>query len=111
MLDVIPADRTRCRQEIVVSATGTAVPESQVGASVSVIDQQSTQRSDEADVLDALRNVPGMQVVQTGQRGGTTSVFVRGGDSDFNKVLIDGIPANDVGGAFEFANLATQRRR
>jgi iron complex outermembrane receptor protein/vitamin B12 transporter len=50
--------------------------------------------------------VPGLAVVQTGERGGTTSVFARGGTSDFNKVLIDGIPANDIGGAFEFANLS-----
>ena len=34
-------------------------------------------------------------------------MFVRGGESDFNKVLIDGIPANDVGGVFEFANLSS----
>ncbi|HEX8797682.1 MAG TPA: TonB-dependent receptor, partial [Terriglobales bacterium] len=57
-------------------------------------------------VSDNLREVPGLQVVQTGQRGGTTSLFVRGGNSDFNKVLIDGIPMNDIGGSFEFANLS-----
>src|SRR5207245_2196329 len=31
----------------------------------------------------------------------------RGGDANFNKVLIDGVPVNDVGGAFEFADLAS----
>ncbi len=36
-------------------------------------------------------------------------MFVRGGDSDFNKVLIDGIPANDVGGAVEFGNTCDDR--
>ena len=46
-------------------------------------------------------------VVQTGARGGTTSLFVRGGASNFNKVLIDGVPANDIGGAFDFSDLAT----
>ncbi len=95
------------RQEVVVSATGTEVPESQVGASVSVLDQNQLEKTNALDVLDALQTIPGMQVVETGQRGGTTSVFVRGGDADFNKVLIDGIPANDVGGTVEFANLAT----
>jgi vitamin B12 transporter len=95
------------RQEVVVSATGTEVPESQVGASVSVLDRNQLEKTNVLDVLDALQTIPGMQVVETGQRGGTTSVFVRGGDADFNKVLIDGIPANDVGGAAEFANLAT----
>ena len=72
-----------------------------------MLDQNQLKKTNVLDVLDALQTIPGMQVVETGQRGGTTSVFVRGGDADFNKVLIDGIPANDVGGAVEFANLAT----
>src|SRR5208337_3526926 len=42
-----------------------------------------------------------------GQAGGTTSVFIRGGASDANKILIDGIPANDIGGFVELANIAS----
>jgi vitamin B12 transporter len=95
------------RQQIVVSDTGTALPESEVGASVSVLDNAQLGTLRKLDVLDAVRLLPGVEVAQTGQRGGTTYVFVRGGDADFNKVLIDGIPANDVGGAFEFANLSS----
>jgi len=51
--------------------------------------------------------VPGADVVQSGGRGGTTSLFVRGASSDFNKILIDGVPANDIGGDFDFADIAT----
>ncbi len=94
------------RQQIVVSDTGTGLPESQVGASVTVLDQSELDAFNKLDLLDALRQVPGLAVVQTGQRGGTASIFARGGTSDFNKVLIDGIPANDIGGAFEFADLS-----
>lgn len=93
-------------QQVVVSATGQEVPASQVGSSVKVIGQESLQALNALTVSDNLREVPGLQVVQTGQRGGTTSLFVRGGNSDFNKVLIDGIPMNDIGGNFEFANLS-----
>ena len=93
-------------QQVVVSATGQEVPTSQVGSSVTVIGQESIQALNALTVSDNLRQIPGLQVVQTGQRGGTTSLFVRGGDSDFNKVLIDGIPVNDIGGTFEFANLS-----
>ena len=93
-------------QRIVVSATGQEVPSSQVGSSVTLIGQPSLEALDALTVSNNLRGVPGMQVVQTGQRGGTTSVFVRGGNSEFNKVLIDGIPANDIGGSFDFANLS-----
>jgi len=92
-------------QQVVVSATATALPESQVGASVTVLDRGVLQSLGKADVLEALRLVPGAQVVQTGQRGGTTSLFVRGGNANFNKVIIDGVPANDIGGSFDFANL------
>jgi vitamin B12 transporter len=95
------------RQQMVVSDTGTKLPESQVGASVSLIDHQELEALNQLDVADALRLVPGVNVVQTGERGGTTSVFVRGGNAEFDKVLLDGVPANDIGGAFEFANLAT----
>lgn len=93
-------------QQIVVSATGFAVPESQVGASVSVIDSEQIDALNKLDVLENLRLVAGAQIVQTSQRGGTTSLFIRGGESDFNKVLVDGVPVNDIGGNFDFAQLS-----
>jgi vitamin B12 transporter len=93
-------------QQVVVSATGTPVPEAQVGASVTLIDSHLIQALDKLDVLEDLRFVPGAQIVQTGQRGGITSLFIRGGDSDFNKILVDGIPVNSIGGAFDFAQLS-----
>ncbi len=93
-------------QQIVVSATGFAIPQSQVGASVSVIDSDQIEALNKLDVLENLRLVAGAQVVQTSQRGGTTSLFIRGGESDFNKVLVDGIPVNDIGGSFDFAQLS-----
>ena len=97
-------------QKIVVSATGLEMPDAQVGASVSVIDHSQLQDLDKMDVLEALRTVPGIQVLQSGRRGGTTSISIRGGSlasSAFNKVLLDGIPMNDIGGALEFANIST----
>ena len=97
-------------QNVVVSATGAEIPDAQVGASVSVVDQSQLQDLNNVDVLEALRTIPGIQVLQSGRRGGTTSISIRGGsltNSAFNKVLLDGIPMNDIGGAFEFANLST----
>ena len=94
-------------QQVVVSATGTPILETQIGASVSVVDHSDLENQHQLNVADALRTLPGLQIAQTGQRGGTTSLFVRGGNSDFNKVLIDGIPANDIGGAFNFGDLSS----
>jgi vitamin B12 transporter len=95
------------QQEVVVTASASALPQSQLGAAVTVIDGDTLQALAKVDVLESVRLVPGVQVVQTGQRGGTTSLFVRGGNANFNKVLIDGVPADDIGGAFDFATLTT----
>jgi vitamin B12 transporter len=93
-------------QQVIVSATGSPVLETQLGASVSVVDHSDLENQHQLIVADALRTLPGLQIAQTGQRGATTSLFVRGGQSDFNKVLIDGIPANDIGGPFNFGDLS-----
>jgi vitamin B12 transporter len=93
-------------QQIVVSATGTALPEAQVGASVNVVDHDQIQALNKLDVLEDLRIIPGAQVVQSSQRGGAASLFIRGGASNFNKILVDGIPVNEIGGTFDFAQLS-----
>jgi vitamin B12 transporter len=92
-------------QHVVVSATGTRTPESQVGASVSVI--MAVEFSNRLDALEPLRMVPGAQMEQSGQRGTATSLFLRGGNSDANKILLDGVPLNDIGGVVNFGTLAT----
>jgi vitamin B12 transporter len=90
-------------QQVTVTATGTPTPEAQVGAPVSVLNAEQYRYSTE--VQDPLRLIPGLQLTQTGQMGGTTDLFIRGGNNDANKVLIDGVPANDIGGKVEFANI------
>jgi len=97
-------------QKIVVSATGSEIPDAQVGASVSVIDQSQLQDLNKVDVVEALRTLPGIQVLQSGRRGGTASVSILGGSiasNNYNKVLLDGIPMNDIGGSLEFASIST----
>lgn len=95
------------RQHVVVTAAADAVPQSQVGAPVTVIDASLLNALGNADLLEPLRTVPGAEVVQTGARGGATSIFVRGGASNFAKVLVDGVPANDIGGAFDLSDVST----
>ena len=56
-------------------------------------------------VEDALRLVPGAQVVSSGPEGSQTSLFLRGGNSNFVRVLVDGVPVNEAGGAFDWASL------
>ena len=94
-------------QHVLVTAAADEVPQAQVGASVTVLDAALIDALGNTDLLEPLRTVPGAAVVQTGARGGATSLFVRGGASNFAKVLVDGVPANDIGGAFDFADLST----
>jgi vitamin B12 transporter len=56
-------------------------------------------------VQDALRLVPGAQVVSSGPVGSLTSLFLRGGNSNYVRVLVDGVAVNDAGGAFDWASL------
>jgi vitamin B12 transporter len=104
-LDVTLATQT-LTQQISVTATASPTPIAQIGASVTVLTAEDSYRYS-TEVQDPLRLVPGLQVTQTGQAGGTTGLSIRGGNTDANKVLIDGVPVNDIGGAVEFANLAT----
>ena len=90
-------------QHIVVTATAIPTPEAQVGTSVAVIN--STQLDTRINLDQSLQDELGAQVVQTGPTGGITSLFVRGGPSDANKVLVDGVPINDIGGAVDFSYL------
>ena len=57
------------------------------------------------EVQDPLRLIPGSSSHTDGQVGGTTGLSIRGGNTNANKVLIDGVPADDIGGAVEFANI------
>ncbi len=93
------------RESIVVTATGTPTPQPQTSAATSVIgpaelDLRTTLISD-------LRIMPGASVVEIGQAGAQTSLFLRGGASDSNKILIDGVSAGDLGGRFDFGTLPT----
>ncbi|HVG90682.1 MAG TPA: TonB-dependent receptor plug domain-containing protein, partial [Alphaproteobacteria bacterium] len=92
-------------QQIVVSATGTSLPETQTGASIAVVTSDQFQYTPE--VLEPLRQVPGVQVLENGQRGINESLFIRGGESKFNKVLLDGVPLNEIGGTVDFGGVFT----
>jgi iron complex outermembrane receptor protein/vitamin B12 transporter len=92
---------------VVVTAAAAEVSQAQTGAAVTVIDQQVLDAINKPDVLEALRLTPGANIQQTGGRGGTTSIFLRGGNSNFTKVLIDGVSANDIGGGVDLAQLQT----
>jgi vitamin B12 transporter len=93
--------------EIVVTATRYPTTPDSVGVSVTVLRGDDLRAQGIRWVGDALRQVPGAQVVQGGGFGAQTSLFLRGGESDYVRVLVDGVPVNQPGGAYDFAHLTT----
>ncbi|MFL6543449.1 MAG: TonB-dependent receptor [Chthoniobacterales bacterium] len=92
---------------IVVTGTRTDVPLDESPATTSVVTSEDFDEKQIERVADALREVPGLSVVQTGPPGQLTSVFTRGLRSEHTQVLIDGIPINQgLQGAFNFADLS-----
>jgi vitamin B12 transporter len=94
-------------ETVIVTATRTETPASQTGASVTAFTAADIERRRVPLVADLLRTTPGANVITTGAPGGVTSLFVRGGESSYNKVLLDGIPLNEPGGTFNFSALST----
>ena len=90
-----------------VTATQYPTTPDSVAATVSVIRGDDLRARGIHFVADALREIPGAQVVQNGPYGATTSLFVRGGESDYVKVLVDGVAVNQPGGFFDFGSLTT----
>ena len=105
-LPLVAQDTTRLNP-VVVIATRTESDARRLSSSVTVVSGAELRERGFKFVLDWLREVPGLNIVQTGSFGGLTSLFTRGGESDYTKVLIDGIPANQPGGAIDLASLGT----
>ncbi len=96
---------TAVQEQVVVSASlgGALAPE--VGSSVTVVTQNEIQDQGYETLSDSLRDVPGVDINRSGSYGAITSAFIRGGNSNYNLVLVDGIPMNDFGGGFDLSPL------
>jgi len=92
---------------LVVTASRGAESRSDLTQAVSVVTAADIQALGSTSLADAVRFVPGLAVEGTGREGALTSLFSRGGDSDYNVVLIDGVRANLDGGRFDFSRIAS----
>jgi vitamin B12 transporter len=101
-----PSD-TALLPPVVVTATRLLTPSDAVPQAITVVSGVDLQARGITTVLEALRGVPSAVLFQTGSFGGQTSLFLRGGESKYVKVLVDGVPVNQPGGAYDFANLTT----
>ena len=91
---------------VVVTATRSPLPVSRTPASVTVVAGDQLRAEGITTIADALRAVPGLSIVQSGSYGGATSLFIRGGESKYTKILVDGVPINEAGGAYDLSTLS-----
>jgi outer membrane cobalamin receptor len=96
------------RDVVVVSAAPGGALTSRIASSVSVVSADEIDDRGAQTALDVLRGLPGTEINQSGGRGTVTSAFIRGGDSDYNLVMIDGIELNDFGGGFDLSPLPAE---
>src|SRR6202795_2642494 len=93
-------------ETVVVTATRTPVPSQDAGADVAALDHDQLQVMNPVAADDAIRFLPGAVVNTSGQRGGLSSLFVRGGNSNYNKVIVDGVSVTEAGGTIDFGTLS-----
>ncbi len=92
-------------QTVVVTATRTPALAQETGSSISTLESGQLEAMQPTAANDAIRFLPGAVINTSGQRGGLSSLFVRGGDSTYNKVIVDGVTVNEPGGTFDFGTL------
>lgn len=87
---------------VTVTGTRTPLPSENSPVSTSSLNETELKGLQPTSAGEAIRFLPGAIVANAGQRGGLTSLFVRGGESRYNKVILDGVTVNDPGGTFDF---------
>src|ERR1700744_4408072 len=92
--------------DIAITATRIAQPVGEIGTTITVVHDKQIQDQKIQQVSDALREVPGVTVNQSGSAGTETSVFIRGASPSQTLTLIDGVEVNSAtAGSFDFSNL------
>jgi len=94
--------------DIVISASRVETKRIETGSSVTVLDETYLKENQSRTVAEILQNVPGVSVTNTGGIGKSTSVFIRGADSNKTLVVIDGVEVSDlssIGGGYSFDDL------
>ena len=84
---------------VVVSASAEPIEANAVSEQVSIVTRDQIDSRQATQIAPLLQSVPGVALGQTGAIGGITSIFLDGGNSNYTKVLVDGVPLNEPGGA------------
>jgi vitamin B12 transporter len=91
---------------VVVTPSRTAESRAAATESIAVLDANEIHALGSSQLGDAVRWIPGVHVEATGREGALASLFARGGESDYNLVLVDGVRVNNNGGQFDFSRVS-----
>ena len=91
---------------VVVSASAEPATIENTAALVNIITRQQIEERGEIWLTPLTQGIPGISFSQLGPMGGSTTFFLDGGNSDYTKVLIDGVPVNQPGGLVDFSNFS-----
>jgi len=100
--------KTQLRYDVVVTANRVETPTKEIATSVTVITEQDLEQTKKTTLVEALREVVGLSVLQTGPVGSSASVMLRGANSEHTLVMIDGVEVNDPitpSRTFDFSHL------
>jgi vitamin B12 transporter len=89
---------------VVVSAAAQPIEINAASQPVSIVTRKQIDMRQITQIAPLLQSVPGFSMGQTGPIGGVTSIFLDGGNSNYTKVLVDGVPLNEPGGAVDVSN-------
>jgi vitamin B12 transporter len=91
--------------KVVVTAQTLPLDAESSPAPLTILTRQDIAQRNVTSLPDLLATQPGFSLGRTGPQGGTASLFLDGGNSNYTKVLIDGTPANSPGGLMDFSNV------
>jgi vitamin B12 transporter len=90
--------------KVVVTAQTIPLDAGSAPAPVTILTREDIERRGTTSLPDLLATQPGFSLGRTGPEGGSASLFLDGGNSNYTKVLVDGTPANSPGGLIDFSN-------
>ena len=92
--------------DVVVSASAEPATIENTAALVNIVTREEIDQRGEIWLTPLTQGIPGVSFSQLGPMGGSTTFFLDGGNSNYTKVLIDGVPVNQPGGLVDFSNFS-----
>lgn len=96
---------TATLEPLVVTATRIPTKNAALTATVTVLQGDALRAEGLTHLGDALRRVPGLALARTSSIGSQQALFMRGAQSNYVLLLVDGVPMNEPGGTLDLGRI------